>query len=159
MKYEIGDIGFVYNGAFISKIMRWVMGSKWSHSFLVIGELNGETMVIETSDFEVTIAELSRYLDGRPCEVYRANESVQLVNPMKLNGSIYGYLQLPVLGIRRLFYKLFKIPNFIRQGIICCQVPMYAYQDYFEFDYKSLDTEEFYQVVKNKFKNVYKSLE
>ena len=155
MKYEYGDVGFVYNGALISKIMRFVMGSKWSHSFMVIGELNGEIMIQETSDFEVTISGLDKYLDGRPCEIYRVNQSIKLLPTMWMQGLGYGYSQLISLGLRRLLYKIVKLPNFFQRGIICCQIPMYAYKEHFGFHYKSLDTEEFYQLVKKDMECIY----
>lgn len=156
--FKPGDIGFVHNGAIISKIISWAMESKWSHSFVVIGEVHGVMMVLETSDYEVTIGPLSRYLDGRPLEIYR-NESLSeearsliCTRGLSLLGNKYGYTQLISLGIRRLFRKFgININNFIRSGLVCCAVPLYAYFFTLFIDPESIDTEDLYQVIKKSF--------
>ena len=153
-----GDIGFVHNGAVISHLISWAMGSKWSHSFVVIGEVHGVVMVVETSDFEVTIGPLSRYTDGRPLSIYRidglSEEDVSTVckRGLSLLGVKYGHAQLLSLGIRRLLRKIgINIGNFIRSGLVCCAVPLYAYEFILGIDPESIDTEDLYQKGKNSF--------
>ena len=51
MTPEVGDIVFVmHTKNWISKLFAGVMGSKWSHSALVYGKLNGELVLLETND-------------------------------------------------------------------------------------------------------------
>lgn len=156
--FKPGDIGFVHNGVLISKIISGAMGSKWSHSFVVIGEVHGVVMVVETSDYEVTIGPLYRYLDGRPLSIYRlenisdASRSLICKRGLELLGVRYGYAQLISLGIRRLLRKFgININNFIRAGLVCCAVPLYAYESILGIDPESIDTEDLYQKIKKSF--------
>lgn len=156
--FKPGDIGFVHNGAMISKIISWAMESKWSHSFVVIGEVHGVMMVLETSDYEVTIGPLDRYLDGRPLAIYRLedinDETRELIckRGLSLLGNKYGYAQLISLGVRRLLRKFgININNFIRSGLVCCAVPLYAYYFILLIDPESIDTEDLYQIIKKSF--------
>jgi hypothetical protein len=163
--YKPGDIGFVHNGALISKIISFCMGSKWSHSFLVLGDVHGTMMVIETSDYEVTISPLDRYLDGRPVAIYR-NESLTdedtsniCKKALPLLGTTYGYAQLISFGIRELLRKFgININNFIRAGLVCCAVPLYAYEAILGIDPESIQTEELYQIIKKSFSMVHKTI-
>lgn len=162
--FKPGDIGFVHNGAVISKIISWAMESKWSHSFVVIGEVHGVMMVLETSDYEVTIGPLSRYLDGRPLSIYRLEEldederSIVCIKGLNLLGSKYGYAQLISLGIRRLLRKFgININNFIRSGLVCCAVPLYAYEFILGVDPESIDTEDLFQKIKKSFNLIHEN--
>ena len=155
--FKSGDIGFVMNKAVISKIIAKFMGSRWSHSFMVVGKINGVTMIIETTDFEVIISPIDEYLDGRDLVVFRNKKvkSKQIAKQsFKLVKTRYGYLQLLSLGLRRLLMKVgIKIKNVVRSGLVCCAVPLYAYQksdtDLAAIDPESIDTEELYQVILN----------
>jgi hypothetical protein len=73
MNSQSGDFGFVYNGAnnWFSRAVAIIMGSPWTHSFTCIGKMHGVPMVLETSDTEVVVNRLDRYLDGRPIKLYR----------------------------------------------------------------------------------------
>ena len=161
-----GDIGFVHNGATISKIISWAMGSKWSHSFVVIGEVHGTMMVAETSDFEVTIGSLSRYMDGRPIAIFRKEDLTPdqvakiCKKSLSILGVVYGYSQLISLGIRRLLKKFgIHIKNFFQTGVVCCYVPMFAYEDILGIPPKSIDTEDLYQIIKKSFSLVHTTIE
>jgi hypothetical protein len=166
--FNPGDIVFlIHKENLLSRVIAWAMSSKWSHSAVVAGELLGNTMLIETSDFQVTVNDLERYIKDENCsiEVYSPqcdDETKAKIadQSYKLNGQIYGYLQLISLGLRRLF-KL-KIKNFFRQGLVCCHVVFYGYKG-FGFscsveDPEAYDTQELYDMVKGdeKFKLVFK---
>jgi hypothetical protein len=166
--FKPGQIGFImHNGNWISKAIAWVMRSKWSHSFLVLGEFQGRFLVCETSDFQVTINNVERYIEDPNCsmEVYELGELdeadiLKMSGAVdKMNGELYGYLQLFSLGVRS-FFSLFDISvhNFIHQGMVCCAVPIYGLLPTslnLQVDPESINTEELYQVVKSKAKMVY----
>lgn len=167
MKFKAGDIVFVmHHGNIISKIIAKVMGSKWSHSAIVYGEAFGKTMLCETSDFQVNLDYLDRYIEDPNCsiEVYRkagisASGPKIRSNCDPMLGKMYGYLQLLSLGIRRLLRL--KIKNFIHQGVVCCHVISYGLKDvdpYFtKIEKESFDTEELYSIMaKFKYDKVYK---
>lgn len=157
MKFEPGDIVFVmHHKNIISKIISKVMGSKWSHSAIVYGECFNKTMLCETSDFQVNLDYLDRYLDDPNCEleVYRKNGISEHGPKIRSNcdpmlGKMYGYLQLLSLGLRRLFRL--KIPNFIHQGMVCCHVVAYALnnvdREFTRLDKEYFDTEELYDML------------
>lgn len=151
----------------LSKAIAWFMGSKWSHSFIVIESSKLYTYVCETSDFEVTIGVLEDYLVDPTVNlvVYRIN-TLSLIDRDKIvkeclknNREMYGYLQLISLGIRRLLKRIgIHIPNFIRQGIVCDQNVLYGYTKsrvptLAGIDPESIDTEEFYQLILDLEKN------
>lgn len=158
--FRPGDIGFVLNNSWTSKIISKIMGSQWSHSFIFVGYIDNVPMILETTDFEVIIAPLSDYMDGRPIAVFRNNtlndnERKQVAKRSYENiKTVYGYLQLFSLGIRRLFKKFgIKINNFFRQGIVCCGAAAYGYTgtktNIGNIDPENMDTEEFYQIILN----------
>jgi hypothetical protein len=169
-----GSIGFVlHRDNWISRVIAWFMGSKWSHSFLVYDNGRFGDYVVETTDFEVTISPTSKYLTDPNVsyEVYAPSLSGDLYEQEKriimgaypLIGMVYGYAQLFSLGVRRVFMKIgIRIPNFIRTGVVCCHVPLYGYvksdmEILKDIDPESIDTEELYQIIKNhpRFKLVY----
>lgn len=158
------DIGFVmHHDNWISKVIAWFMGSQWSHSFIVLEDSKERTYLLETSDFEVTIGLLETYLNDPnvslelwTSDVVSDNERVNIVNgSMRVHGQIYGYLQLLSLGIRRLLMRIgVRVPNFIRQGVVCNQVVSYGYTEsnlpvLDDIDPESIDTQELYEIVLN----------
>lgn len=165
MELKTGDIIFVmHNDNLISKLIAKAMGSKWSHSALVYGNMNGRALLCETSDFEVTLNWFDRYLKDKnvSLEVYRHKDHYNVINGNEeviqdmcdsILGKMYGYLQLISLGIRRLC-KL-RIPNFIYSGLVCCHVVGYGLNvikdsGFDGIDPESFDTEEMYQMIKSK---------
>lgn len=165
MELKTGDIVFVmHHDNIISKTIAKAMGSKWSHSALVYGNMNGRALLCETSDFEVTLNWFDRYLKDKnvSLEVYRHKDHYNVINGNEeviqdmcdsILGKMYGYLQLISLGVRRLF-KL-RIPNFISSGLVCCHVIGYGLNIIKDsgldgIDPESFDTEELYQMLKGK---------
>lgn len=158
-----GDIGYVmHHDNIISKLIARAMGSRWSHAFLVLEVTKERIYIAETSDFQVTIGTLDRYLEN-PNDEVEIWSSKELMDEQRISlakeslnlyGQIYGYLQLFSLGIRRLFMKFgIKIPNFIRVGLVCCHVVTYSYSKqsniapFSGMDAESIDTEELYQMM------------
>lgn len=168
MNAQQGDIGFVDNSKFniIARLIKWFMGSSWTHCFYVLGKINGVIMVIEMSDFHVTIAPLSRYLDGRPVCIFRKeniedHEKVAMTKVLLPNlGKMYGYLKLILMGPRRILMKLKFKPRVLKQDEwVCTDVPYTALQE-IESPVKGMpqmDTEELYQALKGKFKEIYQN--
>lgn len=166
--FKPGDIVFIlHKDNKLSRLIAGAMSSKWSHSAIVAGDFLGKTMLVETSDFQVTVNDLDRYIHDDNCnvEIYSPDcadnyRDIIAQQGYKLNGNVYGYLQLISLGLRRLF-KL-RINNFFRQGLVCCHVVFYAYKDLgFKISVKdpeAYDTQELYEMVlsDDKFKLLYK---
>jgi hypothetical protein len=167
-----GDIGFIiHKKNILSKTIAWFMKSRWSHSFLVMGQWEHKTMLLETSDFEVVISTIDPYLNNPKVdvEIYRSktigyNDSFKIRDEgFKIVKTIYGYPQLISLGIRRLLMRIgIKIPNFFRFGMVCCAVPIYGHRvakssELYGLDPESIDTEELYQKCKEKMELVYSS--
>lgn len=166
-----GDIGFLmHHDNVISKIFRWAMGSKWSHSFLIHEVTDRHIYTSETSDFEVQIHLLDVYLTKKQLslEIWRMNglteaQRVAIAhNAVAKNlGETYGYLQLVSLGLRILLRKIgLRIKNFIKQGIVCCGHVASGYHltqiPGFMFDPEGIDTEELYRMMPKKgFKLIY----
>jgi hypothetical protein len=159
MKFKTGDVVFVmHNKNFISKLFASVMGSEWSHSAVVYGELNGEDILLETNDYCVNLNYIKRYIEDKNCSIEVLSRPRQLAieeiaqlrqQGRPLIGSLYGYLQLISLALRRLF-KL-KTHNFFRQGLVCCHVIGYCYKGIDSplktLDPESFDTQELYEML------------
>jgi hypothetical protein len=113
------------------------MKSKWSHSALVAGPFLGQTALIETSDFHVTVNDLERYIQNPnvSIEVRRPPVSAEVAyeavkKAYRLNGQMYGYEQLLSFGVKALLARVkIKIRNFFRGGLVCCHVIFYAYEE------------------------------
>lgn len=161
---EPGDIGFLmHHDNMISKIIAWFMGSKWSHTFGVLFRIPSRTCLLETSDFQVVISTFERYLKNpnvelqifRPVRLSREQLELIAEKAAETEGTIYGYFQLISLGLRRLLMRVgIKIPNFIRQGMVCTHPWLYGYRHsdipgLAGIDPESIDTEEFYQLCLN----------
>jgi hypothetical protein len=156
---EVGDIVFVmHTKNWISKLFAGVMKSKWSHSAIVYGKLNGELVLLETNDYCVNVNYLRRYIEDKDCrvQIFRRpkpldmrEKSTVMKQGRPLIGMLYGYLQLPVLALRRLFSL--KLRNFSRQGLVCCHVIGYAYEGIEsplkDIDPESFDTQELYELI------------
>jgi hypothetical protein len=152
----------INRGSWLSKTIAWFMGSKWSHVALVMEQTDRFCYITETSDYEVVVHILDDYISNKDYmfEVYRP---INLTDGMKLFivtqslfnlGATYGYLQLLSLGLRRLLMRIgIRIDNFSKQGIICVGHVLYGYYHsniipLNMLDPESIDTEEFYQIVK-----------
>lgn len=155
----------------MSRIFRWVLGSKWSHTFIVVGEIEQlflERLCCETTSFEVAVSPVDIFYTTNPkaeFEVYRHTafgtwERSRIARrAVSMCGMVYAWWKLPLLGIRGLMKKLgLRVPVFPRAGVICYDVPIYAYEDHYpEWRDQGLDTEELYQAVKSnpRFARVY----
>lgn len=177
MKFEPADVCFTTNKkSKLSAIFRWFMRSKWSHVFIVKEQTERETYIVETSSFEVIYNEISGYLsEENTLEVWRPtqlseDERIAVVDECSKNiEKVYGHLQFISFGIRGLLERIgIRIPNFIKIGLICCELVLAGYvissiPGISGIDPKSMQTEELYKLVttaKNKdgtpaFKKVY----
>ncbi len=131
--------------------MRWFMGSQWSHCGLVVGQFEGKTLVIETSDFEVVYGELEKYLDGRKIQFFTVskdqNKIDQAIKKAKsLVGTRYSWERLPSWAIKLKLLKCF--PIFPKSNVICTDVPLVAWEDVLKINPKTVHTEMLYQTLK-----------
>jgi hypothetical protein len=154
-----GDIGFVmHNENFISKVFARVMKSKFSHCFVVVGRVGEQAILCETTDFEVVLSTADKYALDKNCSVVvfsnnslnTSEVSTLIKNASALQGTMYGYLQLVSLLLRRLLLRLkIEIKSFIKKDIVCYQVVVKAFKDtkchVKNFDIQKGDTEDLYQ--------------
>lgn len=162
--FKTGDIAFVmHTDNWISKAIAWFMKSKWSHSLGILEQGKFGTYTLETTDFEVAIGMLERYLDDPNVEMEVWRPNYEMVHEdyrnkaarkwLSLYGDLYPYLQLFSLGLRRLLRRIkIKIKNFIRIGHVCDQVVIYGVNVYpikgiQGLDSQAYDTQEFYRKV------------
>jgi len=162
MQFQKGDIGFVmHHDNRISRAIAWFMGSKWSHTTLVI-DVGERTYLSETSDYEVTIGWIERYiLDPQvSMEVYRLPdlsdaEKLEIVSrALSQQERLYPYWQFISLGLRGLLKKVgIHIGNYMPWGYDCSEHVAYAlvktHYPELQKDPQDQDTEDFYQIVKN----------
>lgn len=153
MKYLTGDVYFTMdNKDPVSAAMSKVMGFPFSHSGLILGNLNGKTIVCETSSFEVVYSTFDKYEEDPTYtyEVWRHPDHFHVINGQESQiqenttivlGIVYGYLQLISLAVRRIISM--KLPNFIRQGLVCCHVIGYALHNIKGSGFENLDPESF----------------
>lgn len=155
-----GDIGFVmHHDNPISRVIAWVMGSKWSHSFMVADISLKRTYLVETSDYEVTYGSLEKYTQDKNCtlEIWSPANATDETRQKAVTyceahiEELYGYPQLISLGIRRLLMKCgIKIRNFIRWHLVCDEEVLEGakcYEGLSDVDPKSIDTEELYELI------------
>lgn len=171
--FKPGDIFFLKTkDRWISKAIAWFMNSQWSHCGIVIGNLPHDTVTLETSDFEVCRQSMRDYVYQphryklKVVRIIGENQNLSEQEALRvddeLSGKIYGYLQFISLAIRGLLKRVGKkIPNFIRQGIICTGVVVYAKQKIegplFGVDAEDLDVEDLYQILDGKYEVLHDS--
>lgn len=173
--FKSGDIVFImHSTSKLSRLIAWFMKSAFSHSALVsVESAHNKTLLTETSDFQVTLATLNRYIadPGVAIEIYRDTklsiDERDKIGAVSFNqlGEWYGWLQLLSFAIRALVKRVTKrdIGNFIRQGRVCCAVVGYSYKEALpkhplsQIDPECYDTEELRQFcIKNNYTLVYK---
>jgi hypothetical protein len=137
------------------------MSSQWSHAAVAIDQGTMGGYLMETTDLEISVGLFSRYLEDENvsvavfrCETLSYSDIIKIrEQSKKLEGKIYGYLQLVSLGIRRLLMRVgIKIPNLIKLGTICNQVVTLAYaginkDPFTKLDPKGVDTDELFQAL------------
>lgn len=131
-KFQKGDVYFVmHHDETLSKIIAWFMQSQWSHcGFVLDGNSPDRTYVSETSDYEVTLAWIERYLIDPNCsiEVWRPTQQTPeqidtVANRLLQNQeSLYAYWQLLSFALKCLLARIkINIPNLLPWGYICDQ--------------------------------------
>jgi hypothetical protein len=162
--FEPGDIFFVKDKkSKLARVVAWFMDFEYSHSGLILEVTPERIYTCETSDFEVAFFPFSHYLydPNIKMEVLRLPVApaigVEIAREAaKYQRTVYGYLQLIVsFSIRELVRKVFRrtIPNFIRQGMVCCHVVLYGckksgIKELEELDVESIQTKETYDLLK-----------
>ena len=164
--FEPGDIFFImHHDSWLAKVIAWFMDSDFSHSGIILEQTEQRIYTCETSDFQVVYSDLETYLedDNVSIEVLRlplvdASAGIDMAHTAtQHNQELYGYAQLLFsFSIRALIKKIFKktIPNFIRQGLVCCELVLYAckssrIEKLANFDAESIQTQETYELLKS----------
>lgn len=138
-EFEAGDVGFVmHHNNWISRQLGWFMKSKWSHAVLVYGKFSGGTLLVETTDYEVTYTRIEdKYLNDpevslemwRPVRLSEEERKAIAERAAKWVGEEYGWLQIFSFAVVTLLARVgIKIKNFVRQGMVCNHVVSYGYQ-------------------------------
>jgi len=166
-----GDIGFlIHKDSWMSRVIAWFMGSRWSHTFLVVEKGVFCTWVSETTETIICTGILNNYLDDIEVEmeIFRPKitpgEKHKVVERcLENHGKWYAYIQFISQGIRLLLKKIgIKIPNFLPYGLQCnshvltgyCLTSIPGLEGIVP---QSVDTEELYQIVRSSeyFERVY----
>jgi hypothetical protein len=126
-----GAIGFSASKSWVSKVIRWFTRSDWSHTFIVIGEIEGVVLISEADWRGVQVARLDKYVGKCKVQIWEPPYGVatqQMVadavrESLRRIESRYGFLQLvgfiPVILARR--FLGMKIPNPAKGGTICSE--------------------------------------
>lgn len=163
MVIKPGDVVFVmHHDNLLSRVIAWFMGSKWSHSALVIEQGAFFTYLAETSDFNTTTGNLDRYLTakGTSVEIWTKPDLTDKEREIIVRGAmenfdkVYGYLQLFLsLNVRAILRKLhIRIGNYIRQGWTCNEYVLSGLvkverTGFAGINPKSIDTEEMHSLM------------
>ena len=138
------------------------MQSKFSHSGLIYEQTDRCTYTLETSDFEVTQSRFEDYIEDPNVSIevwsfadLSDDTRIDIAERArhKCDNLRYGYLQLLSFAIKRLAHRIgITLPNFIRQGLVCCHVVLYGYQyavsgPMNQVDPENWDTQELYDMV------------
>ena len=156
-----GDIFFViHRDNTISKLIAWFMNFKYSHTGLIFEVTDKTLYTLETSDYEVTHQEFSQYINDpnvsfeiwRPKDLNDSEIQKILDSANQVRGKTYGFLQLISLALKDLFKRIrINIPNFIKAGVICCDVVIYGYMNSsikeLQIDPQSIDTKDLYDLM------------
>jgi hypothetical protein len=142
-KSLVGCIGFSTSGSWVSKVImwfrsRWYSGrkAKFSHCFVVFGELDGKILIGEAMEFGVRVSPLDVCLNedtrveiwnplGMVVDEKRKLAAMQKV--MGMTGRMYGYFQLLGFIWMWLWWRIFKRvkQNPFTDGVICSEYVFY----------------------------------
>lgn len=157
--FKQGDVFFSMNHSnWLSKAMSWFMRSQWSHCGLIKECTEQDIYTVETSDKEVWIGRFMEYLKPeydweiwRPKGLDPADMPHSIHVAQTLIGTLYGYLQLLGFAVRCALQRIgIPVPNWIRQGVVCCGVIFYAYHGKlkgFDVDPESRHTQDLRDLV------------
>jgi len=126
-----GLIGFSTSKSWISKVINWFRKSDFSHTFVVLGEIEGKPVIGEAMEMGVRIAPLSKYLNkNTKLELWSIetdnNPSEPIKKVMDLTGRWYGFFQLVGFVWSWVWEKLgIKKGNPFTDGIICSEYVYY----------------------------------
>ncbi len=166
----VGDIAFSgkYKPSPYSRIVMWVTRSRWSHAFLVTGEIFGQKAVLESELSVVTVLFDEEYRKKKVdyYEVFRpiAEQNLKYLAAQKTfykySGVDYGFLSIPWFLWRALCSKVgIKVKrNWSSSGCFCSEL-VYDYihnlggyhMDLLDgFTEDTASPEDIYQLVKSR---------
>lgn len=158
-----GQIGFATNKhSQISKLIRWVTRSPWSHAFLIADKIEDRVYLLEANEFGTEYRLFNEYSnkDVVPVEIWEpispevdVSQAVEDTSD-KFLGMMYGYLEFISIGFKILArnYLGIKYESPIHQGAICSQVVAYYVRSlhpsgYAEFNLQEITPAELYDLV------------
>lgn len=155
-----GLVGFTRDRSIISKIIRIIRGSKFSHCFVITGNLVDKTMIGEAMEFGVRNELLQKYMGKNSVvelwDIENIDASVKVVGlkrVMDLTGRNYGYFQLVGFLWIWLMDKFgVQKNNPFQGGIICSE---YGYYFLKEIGYNKLDDIEPNSIAPDHIRNVF----
>lgn len=128
-----GAVGFSADDSIVSRAIRWITRSEWSHVFLVAGEFHGTTLVLEATASGVGLHRFDDYLSKKyRIEIWMLapeNPDSKAVErgihaAMRVLGQPYPWMQLAGMGLviaaRRLLGL--KIRNPFRRWDVCSEI-------------------------------------
>lgn len=143
MNVQQGDVAFSGKRKwnFYSAAVKYITGSPWSHSFILLGSVNGEISAME-ADLDVTVVSWqSQYVtaDNDYYEVYRpikaSQEDIQRATQYCFDNyaeEVYGFLEIPWFIYRIYANKWFgwkPKKNWSSTGMFCSELTYdYLYQ-------------------------------
>ncbi len=160
-----GTIGFFADSkSWKSRLICWLTKSQFSHTFIILGDLEKHILIIDSDRYSVEVKEITDFLKSKKhkLKIYQPiNVSYDIVQ-QGLNkcysfiGRIYGYPQLLGYILMRLFNALgLKIKrNPIRFGIICSEL-VWTYcntlfpEQFQQLDKNSITPEDLLNVIEN----------
>lgn len=160
-----GMIGFSGGDEFIQKAIKFFIGSKFSHSFVVISFPYGSLSALETTETRVTVTPVDRKLDeNNYVEIWDviAPEGDKNVAAdysfVTYSGKLYGYLSY-FWFIYRWFMRLFGIEKktmwkWAAKNVTCSELTAsyldFLYPELFKgMDINTITPKELYIIVKN----------
>jgi hypothetical protein len=112
-------IGFSSSNKPLAKLIRYVTKSKWSHCFVVLGEINGVQIIGEAKAPHIRLMPITKIEDE--IEIIELqdteNSELALLELLSLTGKNYGYFQL----VGFLWSKLFKKVNPFTDNYVCSE--------------------------------------
>lgn len=128
-----GLIGLSCDNSFVSKAVRYIRKSQYSHSFVVLGKLHDTDIIGDAGTFGIDLIPLSfRATKNYEIELWQISipeDKVEVAckKILDLTSTRYGYFQMVGFAIKWVAEKLFdvKMKNPLTDGLVCSE---YVYQ-------------------------------
>ena len=127
----MGDFGIIKSKGIAARLIQVGTVSRWNHAFIYIGN----NKIIEAMPSKgIAVSDVSKYnsIAWNQDSTLTDSERIQIVNKAKdLIGTIYGFLDILILGLRILGLKFlggkFLEKLAMRQGVICSELVAICY--------------------------------